>query len=314
MAVNGAATTVAVSVPRVCEEVAVENSILSVATIDLYDDDVADEALHGSPAARIELPQTDDAVQVPDKSIESSGDCALVTMSKTATADGGASDDDCENDGDMPTPSTASLLARLQAPRRFKTAAWQPHTSARRVTQNNNEAQMIVEGQAQQQRAAAAAAKQRREEWQQRRVAAAAAAKRAESEGDLRRSGSQMLQPNCEVYSTSSGAWIAGTYVAADEILPNTVRVQYTSATGSTMQKLLKAESPHLRKNSTQDLTSNVSEADQKDSANELVPKRLCLGEVTNHRTNVAVPSQAAKTKRRGPRNGGGGYKRRYKA
>lgn len=297
-AVKGVSTIVVDKVPQSCEEVAVENSILSIATIDQYDNNAADDhAVHGSPAPRLELSQTSDPATA-----RSAGHAA-VARSKTGTTGSGASDSDGEIDGDLPTPSTASLLARLQAPRRFKTAAWQPRTSARSSTQNSNEAQTVVEGQAQQQRAAAAAAKQRREE------------KRAESASNLSLSARQTLQPNCEVYSTSSGEWIAGTYVAADDVLPNTVRVQYRSATGASMQKLLKVGSPHLRKKSIQDLAATTSEAEQKDSANELAPKRLCLGEVTNARANTTASKQAEKAKRvrRGPRNGGGGYKRRYK-
>ena len=84
------------------------------------------------------------------------------------------------------------------------------------------------------------------------------------------------------------------------------------------MQKLLKVESPHLRKvKPIQGLDLNVPEAEQKDSATELPQARLCLSQVTNEQANVALPTSAVrktKCERRGPRNGGGGYKKRYKA
>ena len=109
---------------------------------------------------------------------------------------------------------------------------------------------------------------------------------------------------------------MAGTYITADEVMPNAVRVQYVSTKGSTMQKLLKVESPHLRKiKQIQDLASNIPEDEQKDGATELPQARPCLSQVTNEQANVArTTGDVRKRDRRGPRNGGGGYKKRYKA
>lgn len=292
--------------------------VLTITTVDLSGDDAVNEPDHDTTTPQVELPQTNGPVarglaalrQTQRTETDRLPDLGVLTTSATGTTADSASDDDGGPDHELPTPSTAKLLARLQAPRRFKASTWQPRTDARNsslVALATNEAQTVVEGQAQQQRAAAAAAKQRREE------------KREASEAGLHRSGSQTLQPNCEVYSSSSGSWVKGTFTPVDEaIMPNTVRVQYVSAKGSTMQKLLKVESPHLRKvKPIQGLDLNVPEAEQKDSATELPQARLCLSQVTNEQANVALTTSAVrKTKcdRRGPRNGGGGYKKRYKA
>ena len=61
--------------------------------------------------------------------------------------------------------------------------------------------------------------------------------------------------------------------------MPNTVQVQYVNAKGNRTQKLLKIESPHLRKVNP---PANSTESGHADSTKELPPKRLCLGEMTN--------------------------------
>jgi hypothetical protein len=187
---------------RACADASAEDS---VRTIDLYDDEADEPARHGTPAPTLEL-RDETGIDSPAPSP------GVLAAWDAGATDGGA---DTAADDDLPTPSTAQLLSRLQAPRRFKASTWQP--SARTSTTNSdaaNDAQSVVAEQAEQQRAAAAAAKQKRDE------------KRAQS-GPLSLRSRALLEArqSCEVYSTSSKRWLTGTIVAADEVLPNTVKV-----------------------------------------------------------------------------------------
>lgn len=288
----------------------VDTSMLSVATIDLYDDEEAlEEAIHGTPAPRAEVQEPIDPVV--GTSVDKQVYTAVAPKLDVVIALETGSTDECalhEGEGtqaeELPTPSTARLLTRLRAPRRFKMASWQPQTRTRTVDAvAANQTQVGIDDQAQGQRVVAETVTQRQDE------------SRTESESGSCRSGGQVLleaQPNCEVYSASSRCWLAGTYVAAD-VLPNTVKVQYVSSKGSAMQKLLPLGSPHLRKvKPIHDGTPN-SLVDRKDSAKGVPSERSCLGQVTNEQANI-VPTPSRKPTRRGPRNGGGGYKKRYQA
>ena len=188
---------------------------------------------------------------VPGEPFKRPANC--VSMIRTTNnVDSDALDDDSEMGGDLPTEYRKSV-ARLQAPRRFKTTHGS-HAHVRvAVLIMPTRHRPLSKGKPSSSR-------------QQQQLPSNAANRSVQRTSNLHRSGGKSTQPNCEVYSTSSAAWIEGTYVAADEILPNKSGA-YTSATGSTMQKLLKAESPHLRKKSIQNLTSNVPEAQQKHTA-----------------------------------------------
>ena len=109
----------------------------------------------------------------------------------------------------------------------------------------------------------------------------------------------------CEVYSNSRQAWCAG---SVKELNANkgTVVVEYKTAAGATMQKLLPVGSPHVRK--------TRAAADSEDGASWprsglTIPvstdRKPVLGVVTN-----ATPGRRTPGKR-GPRGGGGGWRRR---
>ena len=246
----------------------------SVRTVDLYEDD-CDVHVHGSPAPQL---------------------AAAITAAPVADAEEQAAAEEAAES--LPTPNTANLLNRLQQPRSFKASSWQP--TSRSTTTGAEDAQAVVAQQAEQQRTAAADAAQKR------------AAKRGQTTGSgaLGSRSRALLESrqSCEVYSASSKRWLAGSVIATDEVLPNTIKVEYKSDTGSTMQKLLPAGSPHLRKVAPRTRASSGEDSEnvapEKALGGHLPQQKKVFGGVTQA-NSVAVKSTPGKSMReqRGPRN-----------
>ena len=163
----------------------------NVRAVDLYDDD-CDVHVHGSPAPQLAA--------------------VMAAVEQQAAAE--------EEAESLLTPNTANLINRLQQPRRFKASSWQP--SSRSDATGAEDAQAVVAQQVEQQRSAA-------EDAAQKRAAKRAKSTASTSSGALGSRSRALLESRqpCEVYSASSKRWLAGSVIAFNEVLPNTVKVEY---------------------------------------------------------------------------------------